>query len=821
MNKSMYRLGKGVFVGSIFFLSTTMVAQAALEEIVVVAQKREQSMQDVPVAVTAISGAQLAELGITDVFDLQQSTPGLIVEQNQTATTSNFSIRGVGTSGQNFGLESSVGLYVNGVYQSRQSSMINDMVDLESVEVLRGPQGTLFGRNTPSGAVLMQTVAPSHESSGFVELGVGNADLRTISGAVGGSLIEDILAFRITGFNTDRDGYVDALGVGENVVNDRNRHGVRGQLLLTPNDDVSVRINVDYAEIDELCCAAATVRNNFFAVNGAPLSDSLLTLLGVPLVSENQVFDDVVRVNQLPVSQNETNGISAEINWNLDSGGTLTSITAFRSFDSVDVTDVDFSAAQLFDNTRTGESDVFTQEFRFTNNGDTLNYIVGAYYYNQDLDSTSSFDLGSTFNPLLLSNPDIAAIVGGLNGLSALTGGALPRVAAPFAPNAFSRDEFQQDQQAWAIFGQLDYRLTEELTLTAGLRFTDESKDVNGVFTQSSVGSAADFNAIGRNLVLAGLGLAAPDPALFAPMYRPGWGHSAVPIIGPRPDVAATLEDDQITGTIKLSWFANDTTMLYASYGTGYKSGGTNTDRILVTQSQLFDAETSDSFEVGVKTEFPNQNLRLNVALYLTTFDDFQTNSFAGGGFNLSNAGEMEAQGLEVELYWVPMDDLDISAGYAYNDATFKTHVNANCWIATPLLTGQPDPGASAGNPFCDRSGDRINPNPEHFFTVAATKTFSIGSFMSAYAHADYNYRSNQFQDGNVDPIKLQSGYGLFNASLGVILEESDIDIKLWARNLFDEDYFGTHFDAPLQDGKVNAYIREPRTFGLTVRKNF
>ena len=819
MNNFMYRLAMTALGGVV--LSTTMVVQAALEEIVVVAQKREQSMQDVPVAVTAITGTQLAELGITDVFDLQQSTPGLIVDQNQTATTANFSIRGIGTSAQNFGLESSVGLYVDGVYQSRQSSMINEMVDIERVEVLRGPQGTLFGRNTPSGAVLLQTVAPSHESSGFVDLTVGNLGLRTASAAVGGSLVDDVLAYRVTGFTTDRDGHVDALGNGNNIINDRDRYGVRGQLLYTPNDDVSVRVIVDYAEIDELCCGAATVRNNFFAVNGAPLSDSLLTAFGVPLVLENQVFDDVVRVNQLPVSQNENSGISAEINWNFDNGGLFTSITSFRFFDSVDVTDVDFSAAQLFNNQRTGESDVFTQEIRFTNNGDKLNYMVGAYYYQQDLDSTSLFDLGPLFTPLVLANPDIGAIVGGLNGLSALTRGALPRVAAPFLPNAFSRDAFQQEQEAWAVFGQLDYQLTEDLTLTAGLRFTNEQKDVNGVFTQSAVGPAADFTAIGTNLVLAGMGLAAPNPTLYAPMYRPGWGHSATAVIAPRPDVAATLDDDQLTGTLKLSWFANETTMIYASVGTGYKSGGTNTDRILVTQSQLFAAETSESFEIGVKTEFPDQNLRLNAAAYYSTADDFQTNSFAGGGFNLSNAGQLEAQGLELELYWAPTDDLVVSAGYAYNDAIFKTHVNANCWIATPLQTGQQDPGASAGNDFCDRSGDRVNPNPEHFFTVAATKTFPVGNAMSGYLHADYNYRSNANMDGNADPIKLQDGYGLFNARLGLYWIDSDVDVSFWARNLFDEDYLGTHFDVPLQDGKVNAYIREPRTYGVTVRKNF
>ena len=194
MNKVIYRISSGVFI-SVLLIVVSLPTQAALEEIVVVAQKREQNLQDVPVAVTALSGAQLTELGVTDVFDSQQSTPGLIVDQNQTATTSNFSIRGVGTSAQNFGLESSVGLYVDGVYQSRQSSMINEMVDIERIEVLRGPQGTLFGRNSPSGAVLLQTVAPSHEAGGFLDVTVGNLGLRTFSGAAGGSLVDDCLLY--------------------------------------------------------------------------------------------------------------------------------------------------------------------------------------------------------------------------------------------------------------------------------------------------------------------------------------------------------------------------------------------------------------------------------------------------------------------------------------------------------------------------------------------------------------------------------------------------------------------------------------------------
>lgn len=243
-------------------LAPGSLAQTVLEEIVITAQKREQSIQDVPIAVTALSGEELLRNGISDVFDLQQSTPGLTVAQNQNSTTSNFSIRGVGTSGSNFGLESSVGLYVDGIYRARQSSMINEMVDMERVEVVRGPQGTLFGRNSPSGAVLMYTKKPSHEFGGYLNLSMGNYDQRSINGAIGGSVKEDVLAYRLTGFMTDRDGYADDKYLGDELLNDRDRQGFRLQFLYTPSDDFSARLIIDHSKIDEVCCAAVTLRNN-------------------------------------------------------------------------------------------------------------------------------------------------------------------------------------------------------------------------------------------------------------------------------------------------------------------------------------------------------------------------------------------------------------------------------------------------------------------------------------------------------------------------------------------------------------------------------
>ncbi len=250
-------------------INTAAVAQDVFEEIIVHAQKREQNIMDVPIAVSAITGAQIVDAGITDMFDLQQNVPSLIVNHSQTATTSNFSIRGIGSTSNNFGVESSVGLYVDGVYRSRQSSMINDLIDVEAVEVLRGPQGTLFGKNTPAGAIQIRTVAPSHDRNAFVDATVGDYGLVKLSAAAN-IPINDNLSLRGTIFATQRDGYVDDIALGKDVYNDRDRIGTRLQLMYEPSDDFNMRIIADYAEIDEVCCAALTLVDGLYSHANLP-----------------------------------------------------------------------------------------------------------------------------------------------------------------------------------------------------------------------------------------------------------------------------------------------------------------------------------------------------------------------------------------------------------------------------------------------------------------------------------------------------------------------------------------------------------------------
>lgn len=833
-----------------------LASAAEINTVIVTAQKREQNIQNVPVAVSALSGDQLTTFTVSDVFDLQQNVPSLIVRQNQVATSSTFSIRGVGTSGSNFGLESSVGLYVDGVYRARQNSMINELVDMDAVEVLRGPQGTLFGRNTSSGAVLMKTVAPQQEFGGYIDADFGNYGLWSLNAAIGGPIVEDTLAYRLTGFTTRRDGYVEEINTGDDLINDRDRQGGRLQFLYTPKDSFSARLIVDYAEIDEICCGNATVRNNYYvyAQDGltgefdSSLSAGTDTILGTPssilfpgtpvsgfganIIDESQKGDNLMALNRLPVSQSEDGGISLELNFDAF-GGEMTSITAYREFDSYDDLDGDFTDADIFSRSQEAEQNAFTQEIRLHLSEDQYDLIVGAYYFEQDL-NIDSYTVGwDALNNLVALNIYAqAASLGELVAAAAVSGDTASAAAlaasaeevyltataaviglenAPLSINhplyplqlagyngvAFpsgvaGQNIVKQDHSAWAIYGQWDYQLEPDLTLTLGARYTEVNKDIAGIYTQPG----SSWGAL--------LGL------------------EELTVINARPPVDESLSDEQITGTVKLSWRPSDEFLLYASYATGYKSGGTNTDRIDPSLSVLFDAETSETYEVGVKADIPAMNMRVNLALHHTTTDDYQSNAFKAIGFNLTNAGRVEAQGGELELWWNPIEPLSITAAYVYNEAEFKGFEEGNCWISYSWLTGIQDPGrAVATDDFCSRSGDPLDTNPEHTYLLAATYVTEVSQGLRVYVHGDYNYRSKEYMDSNLDPFKLQKGYGRLNARAGLKLVEENLDVSLWARNLLDESYFQIHNDVALQFGRLNAYHAEPRTYGVSLTKTF
>ena len=848
--------------------SSTVSAQdddALFEEIVVTVQRREQSIMDVPVAVSALSGEQIQAAGIKDMFDLQQNVVGLIVGQSQTSTSTNFAIRGVGSTANNFGVESSVGMYVDGVYRSRQSSLVNDLADIETVEVARGPQGTLFGKNTASGAIIMRTRQPSHDRDAFIDVTAGDFGLFSLSAASNFSLTDKV-AMRGTVFMSQRDGYVDDDVFGDDFYNDRDRWGARLQLGVNEaGDDFNMRFIADYAEIDETCCVAVSQVDGLVARHAWPTpvfpddagSDAVIAQLGgtiftgfpyppglfPPNVRLGDGFEKyLVSYDAKPNSTNEDMGLSMEINKSWGDSMTFTSITAWRTFDTFDTIDADFTNAPLISRTNQAEIESISQEFRLSGEfGEGSNYVVGAYYFGQEIDSeTFTGDpsgpaglLGTYLNAVEPDLVDAATLVNTVNGL---VGPPYPPAATAFPAGVFALDNVSQDQDGWAVFGQVDWSLSDKFALTLGARYTDESKKINSTYVQTAQGPRPDFDAlelIGCKLQPACFATLPPplqtpvdflDPAtlaVFIPFGFEGWGSYEFPPLSPRPDLDDRLSDDQTTGTIKLSWFPSDATLVYLSWSTGFKSGGTNVDRIDPAFDPIFGPETSESIELGLKGEWGP--VQMKFALYDVTYDDFQEQSFAGTGFNLQNAGKLSTQGIEVELLWLLTDSTEIQAHYAHNEGEYDEFNLGTCWDTYVFHSGEPDPGSDGDidAEVCDRKGFPIPYNPEDRAFVALTQEIDLGANTSMFVRGEYSYTSSQFTDGDLDPFSQQDSFEIVNLRLGFNFENINSILTLWGRNITDERYFHGSFDQPIGLGRMNSYPSEPATYGIEFRKNF
>ena len=783
-------------------LATPTQSQMILEEVLVVAQRRTQNLQQVPVSVQAFSAEDLQISGVKDVFDLSTIAPGLEVRQGGSANTTKFRIRSAGTDANNFGLESAVGLYVDDVYRARQGSMVNNLVDLASVEVLRGPQGTLFGRNTLVGAVLMNTVAPGYDGpNAFAELTAGNYDLLNFSGASSITAVEDILALRLTGFSSQRDGYVDDIKLGKNRIYDRNRWGARLQALYSPSDFLSVRIITDYSEIDEVCCAALAVQDNLRPVAlpaGAIAyagTDEVVRALGGTVFTGDQFYDYATAQSFLPVTDNEDGGVSVTVKLDLEAFS-LTSITGYRSFESYDKADVDASDLSLLNTGATADQTALSQELRISSQSQVLSYVTGLYYFSQDLNNYSTVEVGEHINDLFSHSFVYFAGTNGQFPLEAIPSFPLPSLPL-FPPNSGAKNSMQQEHEAYAIFGQADYHLSATVMFTGGLRYTYEDKKLFGVFTQ---GSAPDFT---DNVI-------AP-PFVLDQFYA----------LAPQAPIDESLNDGEVTGTVKLTWFRDDNAMLYGSYGTGYKSGGTNTDRINPALDYVFDPETSAAFEIGMKSDFPDQALRLNLALHMTDYRDSQINTLGPDGWALQNAGKIDTWGGEVELTWLPTDSLTITGAYTRTEGTIKEWESDACWIAAQFHTGQPDPGdptVGENTTACDRSGDDLAFNPD-FLLLTAKQIFDVSDGTDGFVLVEYS-QVGQATISSHDPFLQAPSYELLNLALGFDFEKYDSAITFWGRNVLDEKSRMVGYDPIGAEGRVVATPREPATYGITLRKS-
>ena len=770
-----------------------------LEEFVVTATKRERIAQELPIALTPYSEAQLEYSGVTDIRDLMAVSSSLFLTTSQAESTgATARIRGIGTTGDNPGFESAVGVFIDGVYRSRNNVALTELGEVERIEVLRGPQGTLFGRNTLMGLINVITKGPSFEPSGYGKFGYGNYNNLRLEAGIGGGLIDDILAGRIDAVFTKRDGFLEDIASGEDY-NNRDRMLTRGQLLLKPSDDFKVRIIADYSNRNEQCCAAVTL------VPGPTLG--LIQAMGGDLLGDP--FDRKVSVN----SNRDYNedvvewGLSSEITVDT-SVASFTSLTAFRDWKSSRGQDVDYLNLDIAFRDKDGYFQgfqTFTQELRVETETEWTNWLVGLFFIREDLDYRDAIRFGAAYegyvNGLVSGNP--------LSGFySSLTN--LPPGQVFPEGDGIVEDSYLQKAESWALFSHNTFNLADDFEITLGVRYTEETKDLEAELRSRNRACSSPFLANLRGAVTAGL---VPPQAVSTISAL-----ACLPILNPFLDGNYTdsRQEEKWSSTISAAYHLSDDHMLFAGYSRGFKAGGYNLDRATLANPLLgnipsasdleFGEEVVDSFELGGKFGFLEQRAIFNATLFYMDLQDFQLVTFTGTGFLVENIAEVASKGVELETTALLSNELTIRGGATYADTRYGMDISNE-----------------------NLAGRQLTNAPQWSFTGAATYERDLNNSWRAFAHLDLRYMSSYNTGSDLDVEKMQESFAVFNGRIGLAQLKDDWGLELWAKNLFDKDYVQIAFDAPLQGSGTGpgstqtfaAFLGNPRTVGLTLRKQF
>ncbi len=813
--------------------TTGVVAQEALEEIIVTSTKRETTLQDIPVAVTVVSGEELEQTQILDLLDLQAVVPSLRVTQLQTSTQTNFLIRGFGNGANNPGIESSVGVFVDGVYRSRSASQIGDLLDIERVEVVRGPQSTLFGQNASAGVVSIVTRLPDDEFNGTLDLSLGNYDGRLIRGRVSGPL-GDRTAYSLTGSINQRDGYFKELSSGSEI-NDRDRWDLRGQLLFDVSDSLSMRFIADTSRIDEACCGVVNL------LNGP--TGALVQAVGGNIYTGDP-FERKGYLDSKPVNEVDNDGVSMHIDW--DAGAVdIQSITAFRQQQARFSYDADFTSAELVpDNTNLQQIDTLTQEFRISGDGNgSLAWLLGAYFLTEDVSYDSRIPYGDQMraymNGLVGAQTGDPTVLGSLEALLGLPAGTF------FAPGQGSFVDTDQAMDSYSLFGQMDWTIGERTTLTLGLAYTSNDKDIT--LTQSNtdvfsslnlvdIGFGGAFSALTGGLPptpenIVGNPVAAatadfisvtpcsatnPPPACNSALalYPLQFLHPVVPF-------QSNGDDSETTYTIRLSYDVSDALSIYGGIATGFKATSWNLSRdskpFAPAQpdrsplggyvnpyygrygTRYAGPEESTALEIGLKAQW--ERAVVNLAIFDQEIKGFQSNIFTGTGFSLSNAGKQSTDGLEVDVVLRPSDRWDLMFSGLFMDPVYDSFIDA---------PGPDGPTDLSGVAPAGLHKESVSLGLAHYWSIGRHEGF---------VRADYLYESRVQVVDNIPADIAAREVGTLNASVGMTLEEWEV--RLWGRNLNDDDYLISAFPSVAQPGSVSGYTNAPRTLGVSLRREF
>ncbi|QCI92840.1 TonB-dependent receptor [Novosphingobium sp. EMRT-2] len=760
--------------------STADNQSTGLQEIVVTAQRRAENLQNVPIAITAASGEALATARVENISNIQAVSPSITFRAtNISSSTANVIIRGLGTTGNSRSFEGSVGVFIDGVYRTRAAAALQSFLDIDNLQVLRGPQGTLFGKNTTAGALLLSSAKPSTDRmEGLFDASYGNYNTFTVR-AAGNVPISDHAAFRIAGVVSHRDGFYTNPTNGEHLNGDSTQ-AIKAQLLFEPTPDLTIRLIGDYSHGGGNCCYATS---DFKNGPTQPLVDLLTTLNGGKVPSR-KLSDYQQTLNGNGRQTITDYGGTLQIEAGLG-GGTLKSVTAIRKFklDQRDM-DPDFSGADIFRYYENFDSRFISQELTYNTKISALNAdaVFGGFISDEKL------KMGRTLPWASQGQAYWNAVLGA----SGIPAGTVNASVGPWAVEAMSGKA-----RSYAGFAHLDFALGSKFNIIAGVRYSVEKKQ--GAFRNS-------FFSPFPNTVFTVLGL------------------------GPSPNYDKTKTDKAVSGTLGIQYRPVDDVMLYATYNRGFKAGGVNIDAnaagTLFNNPTVFNAlppqlqglirlisptstvstpldptykpEKVNAYEVGAKFQYLNRRARTNIALFYYDLSDLQIAQFVGLRFTVLNAKSAKDYGVEIENLFQLSDSLTLGI-----DGTWIPHAKyAKDASIDPVL-----------------SDSRFRFAPKLSANVALNLDQPLSDNLNLTGRVQYQYTSRQLI--STASLSEQGPVSLVNANLGFKIPKWNLLVEGWVQNLFNRTYFTQSFPTPLQTGDENGYLGAPRTYGLRLRATF
>jgi len=749
-------ISSAVIAGSVLlaFMPTSAHAQEslglALEEIIVTAQRRAQSLQDVPISVSVVTDDFIVENDIRSLQDLNGTVPGFYATNSVNYGAAPLSIRGIGgaNGGGNFFNDEPVAVYVDDVYISRLSFSTADLIDVDSIQVLRGPQGTLYGRNSTAGALLLRTARPTEEFEGYAKLGIAEHGETRVSGAISGSLSDNFQARLAVGYS-DRDGWGTNTVDGSDIGGSDETTG-RLSLRYRPSDSFSADLIL---ETQDRSASPATIA----LANVAPLTPS------TPFVLRSDL-DAVLDSNSFALndpSANDSDSSSATLLLNWQFGNvTLDSVTAFRSYELIGAQDSDGTQFTLFNNSGLLDSDQFSQELRLSSTtSDKFSWVVGAYFLTEDV-----------IQDFTINN---------FQGL--------------FGAGTSATVNATQDTDAYALFADVTWSLTDNLELILGARYSDETKDFTNALNVRTIRSSI------------------PLPIPFGP-FPPGARIPGGIPVSPPAAFAQEADFDDFTPRIVFNYRFNDNLTGYASYSQSFKSGGFNSFGL----TPAFDNEEIDAFEIGFKSTLADGRATLNGAIFSYDYTNLQVRlPVPTGGVNIQNAGEADVQGAELELAWAVSDRFKLAANVAFLDTELNEFITQEIPENLIFLIGAPIPLNNV-----NAAGNELTRAPDIQYYISADYEFSLSE--NLIANLLLNYR---FQD-DVFFLETNQGTNTFRSDssdeVGIRLTIKPAserwELGLFGQNIGDER---TITQVTALGGHPNAAISEPSKWGIDFKLNF